>query len=198
MSNLQRLVYSSRATFAQVHDEGGINREIARILMQSRKNNPRRGLVGALYFGDGNFFQCLEGEAEAVDEVCERIRLDPRHAGMKILGRHPIESRSFSVWAMKYVPNASQVQNLLSSHGLDRFEPEKFDQPTISSMLALLRQGADADLLQVDASGHRRSGNRLPEPVAAPASALSGRTAMLFGVAALIAIACIAWLVLGG
>lgn len=198
MSNLQRLVYSSRATFAQVQDDSGINREVARILMQSRRNNPRQGLVGALYFGDGNFFQCLEGEAEALDEVCERIRQDSRHTGMKVLGRHPIKSRSFSVWAMKFVPNAMQVQILLVSRGLTRFEPEKFDESTISAMLTLLRQGADADLLQVDASGNRRSGNRLPEPVAATASGVSGRTAMQFGAAALVAIACIAWLVLGG
>ena len=99
MSNFQRLVYSSHAAFPEDQSEGGINRNVARILMQSRRNNPRTGLVGALYFGDGNFFQCLEGEAEAIDTLCETIRLDPRHRGMKVLGRHPIEARSFSVWA---------------------------------------------------------------------------------------------------
>lgn len=196
MSNFQRLVYSSHAAFPQEQSEGGINRNVARILMQSRRNNPRTGLVGALYFGDGNFFQCLEGEADAIDALCETIRLDPRHSGMKILGRHPIESRSFSVWAMKYIPNANEVQALLAKHGLTRFEPEKFDEPMISAMIGLLRQGSDADLLQNDATGTRRSGNRLPE--ASPIkSGVTGQVKLLIAAAALVVVACVAWALLG-
>lgn len=196
MSNFQRLVYSSHAAFPQDQDEGGINRNVARILMQSRRNNPRSGLVGALYFGDGNFFQCLEGEADAIDVLCETIRLDPRHRGMKILGRHPIESRSFSVWAMKYIPNANEVQALLAKHGLNRFEPESFDDSMISAMVGLLRQGSDVDLLQNDASGVRRSGNRLPDPVPA-ISGLNGQIKIWLAAAAVVFAACIAWAVLG-
>jgi hypothetical protein len=196
MPNVQRLVYSSHATFPQVQEVSGINREVARILMQSRKNNPRRGLVGALYFGDGNFFQCLEGEAEALDEVCESIRQDPRHMGMKILGRHPIENRSFSIWAMKYVPNATEVQALLARHGLSRFEPEKFDDTMISAMLGLLRQGADADLLQDNSSGSRRSGNCKPETASKPIRAKGGREMLLIAAAVLVVAATIGWVLL--
>ena len=196
MSNFQRLVYSSHAAFPQDQSEGGINRNVARILMQSRRNNPRVGLVGALYFGDGNFFQCLEGEADAIDALVETIRLDPRHRGMKVLGRHPIEARSFSVWAMKYIPNANEVQALLTNHGLSRFEPEKFDDTMISAMLGLLRQGSDADLLQNDASGTRRTGNRIPEPVPAVAG-MSDQIKLWIAAAVVVVAACIAWAVLG-
>ena len=49
MSDLQRMVYASRATFASSRQGSGIELEVARILMQSRRNNPRRGLAGALY-----------------------------------------------------------------------------------------------------------------------------------------------------
>ncbi len=194
MSNFQRLVYSSHAAFPHDQGEGGINRNVARILMQSRRNNPRVGLVGALYFSDGNFFQCLEGEADAIDALVETIRLDPRHRGMKVLGRHPIEARSFSVWAMKYIPNANEVQALLAKYGLSQFEPEKFDDAMISEMVGLLRHGSDTDLLQNDASGNRRSGNRLPEPAVASAN---GQIKLWIAAAVIVVAAGIAWAVLG-
>lgn len=45
--------------------ECGIEPSVARILSQSRLNNARRGLVGALYFGGGGCcFQYLEGRAQ--------------------------------------------------------------------------------------------------------------------------------------
>jgi hypothetical protein len=176
MSDFQRMVYASRATFAPSRPGGGIDLEVARILMQSRRNNPRSGLVGALYYDDSYFFQCLEGEAAAIDELSARIALDPRHTDMKVLGRHPIAARSFSVWAMKYVPNASEVQALLARHDLKQFDPYSFDETLVAAMVDLLRQGADADLLQNDASGSRLSGDRPPGPAQAAALAAAANS----------------------
>lgn len=180
MSDLQRLVYASRATFAPSRGGSGIDLEVARILMQSRRNNPRTGLVGALYYGEGCFFQCLEGEPEAIDELCARIATDPRHKDMRVLGRHPIETCSFSVWAMKFVPNASAVQALMTQHGRKRFDPFTFDDALSAAMIDLLRQRADADMLQQDVSGQRLTGNRAPP--AAPPATDKRRTQVLLGV----------------
>ena len=47
MSDLQRMVYASRATFAPSLQGSGIELDVARILMQSRRNNPRRGTASA-------------------------------------------------------------------------------------------------------------------------------------------------------
>lgn len=55
-SEYQRFVYASRAAFPTAAKGPGIDPEIARILMQSRRNNPNAGRVGALYFADGCFF----------------------------------------------------------------------------------------------------------------------------------------------
>lgn len=170
MSDLQRMIYSSRATFAPNRQGNGIELEVARILMQSRRNNPRSGLVGALYYGNGYFFQCLEGESAGIDELSARIAQDPRHQDMQVLGRHPIEARSFSVWAMKYVPNATAVQALMVRHGRKNFDPYTFDGAMVTAMVDLLRQGSDADLLQQDARGKRPTGDRssrIPTPPAA-------------------------------
>jgi hypothetical protein len=189
MSDLQRMVYASRATFAPSRQGGGIELEVARILMQSRRNNPRSGLVGALYYGDGCFFQCLEGEPGAIDELCARIAKDPRHRDMTVLGRHPIEARSFSVWAMKYVPNATVVQALMARHGRKEFDPHTFDDALTAAMIDLLRQGTDADLLQQDPSGQRAGGDCT--------TAASGRgrgTRLLLGSALVVVVAVVALL----
>ncbi|MCS5561518.1 MAG: BLUF domain-containing protein, partial [Marinobacter nauticus] len=54
-----RLAYASEATFEAQPLEKGVEPHVARILMVSRRNNGRAGLVGGLYYGDNRFFQYL-------------------------------------------------------------------------------------------------------------------------------------------
>ena len=139
-----RLVYASRATFPTGADSASVNADVARILMQSRRNNPANGLVGALYLAEGCFFQCLEGPAEAVDALYRRLGSDPRHRDLAVLSRESIQQPSFASWSMKYVPNASVVRQLLDRHKLRSFDPYSFDPATLSDMVALLLSGPDA------------------------------------------------------
>lgn len=141
-----RLVYASRATFPAGADNASLNADVARILMQSRRNNPAQGLVGALYFADGCFFQCLEGPSDAVDRLYARLHQDPRHSDLKVLGRALVERPSFSGWSMKFVPNALAVRALLSRHGLKAFDPYAFSPDALAAMVNLLVQGADVVL----------------------------------------------------
>lgn len=110
--------------------EQGIEPSVARILVQSRINNARRGLVGALYFGDGCFFQCLEGRADEVDRLYAALLQDPRHTDLKVLARRPIERTSFSTWSMKYVPLDAPMKALLRQQGLPGFNPCRFGEAT--------------------------------------------------------------------
>lgn len=145
-NNFVRLVYASRATFASGEDGPGLNADVARILMQSRRNNPAKGLVGALYFGDGCFFQCLEGPAEAVDALYGKLPHDSRHRDLTVLSRESIAQPSFSSWSMKYVPNASAIRQLLDRHKLGTFDPYAFSPAMQADMVALLLSGPDAVL----------------------------------------------------
>lgn len=145
-SGLLRLVYVSRSSLPATDQPSGIHPELARILMQSRRNNPRQGLVGALYFGDGHFFQVLEGAATEVEALYRRLGSDPRHRDLKVLSRQPIAQLSFAGWAMKHVPNAAEVQSLLARHGLKQFEPAAFDPATLEAMVNLLIHGPDQPL----------------------------------------------------
>lgn len=138
---LEQLVYFSRASFPSRSAHGGIEPQVARILVQSRLNNPKRGLVGALYFGDGHFFQVLEGAGAELDALLERLARDPRHEDFQVLIRRPLAQRGFRQWSMKYVALAEDVQALLRRHGLRSFEPARFSPAVVEELVALLQQG---------------------------------------------------------
>ena len=72
------------------------------LLTQCHRNNTDRGLTGMLLFGNGTFLQTLEGEAEVVDGLMEKISRDPRHTGMKVLRRETITERLYSHWSMGF------------------------------------------------------------------------------------------------
>lgn len=146
MSDIQQLVYASRATFQPADNGGGVEPEVARILMQSRRNNPRRNLVGALYYGDGCFFQCLEGPQAEIDTLYGQLMKDPRHRDLTVLRRMSIGSTSFANWSMKYVPAASDVQTLLALHGKNSFDPYSFENDLLEAMVTLLHHRSDEGL----------------------------------------------------
>jgi hypothetical protein len=138
MSGLIRVIYASRASFANGTGQG-IEPEVARILAQSRRNNARDQVVGALHFADGCFLQCLEGPADAVRGVLRRVAVDSRHSDLKVLREQPIQVAGFRDWSMKFVPAAADVRNLLADAGLDRFEPYRFDARLLDRFMALLQ-----------------------------------------------------------
>jgi hypothetical protein len=144
MADLEQVVYASRATFPSGEAYGGIEPQVARILVQSRLNNPKRGLVGALYFGDGHFFQVLEGIGAELDALLAKILRDSRHERFEILIRRRVPDRGFHQWSMKYVALESDIQALLRRHGLSRFDPARFPPALVEELVTLLQQGKAA------------------------------------------------------
>ncbi len=140
-SDLVRLTYASTATFAP-NQYGGIEVEVGRILTQSRRNNRDRQVGGVLHYGQGYFFQALEGERQAVNETYARIEGDPRHRDVKTLSFNPVSERLFQDWSMKYVPVQNHIQALLERHGIP-FDPYRFNHAFIEEFLALCVQGQD-------------------------------------------------------
>lgn len=138
MSNLIQIVYISRSTFAPTKITTGIEPNVARILAKSRVNNRKRGLVGVLYFGDGCFFQCLEGEKEIVESLYKTLEQDDRHTDLKLLSSKPIVQCSFSEWSMKYVPLEEPMNRLMSANGYAEFDPYRFNTDMIEKVLDLL------------------------------------------------------------
>lgn len=146
MSNDQgliRLVYASRATFKPFSVQAGLEGHVAQILSTARRENKKNHLVGALYYGDGCFFQCLEGESNVVYHLYERLKTDRRHKDLKILYSHAIEQRSFSDWEMKYSAVEHQVRDFLHHHGMRRFDPYRFDADMTLQLVSMIDQAAE-------------------------------------------------------
>lgn len=151
MTDLIRIVYISRATFPISRANDGIEPTVARILSTSRTNNRKNGLVGMLYYGDGCFFQCLEGETSKVQALYKTLLKDPRHKDLKVLASEPIKRLSFPDWSMKYVPVDEHMLKLLEEHGFDTFDPYRFDHHLVERVMQLLQGVPDPTIPVVEA-----------------------------------------------
>ncbi|WP_111641366.1 BLUF domain-containing protein [Marinimicrobium alkaliphilum] len=137
--DLIRVVYISRANFTVASAETGVEPTVARILQASRINNPKLAIGGLLYYGDGCFFQCLEGERSVVVELLKKIKRDPRHKDMKVVYQVSTQVRQYSNWSMKYIPASDRVQSLLAHNGHKRFDPYQFDKEMVKKLLQAFR-----------------------------------------------------------
>jgi len=91
-----QLVYSSKPTATFEADD------CAHILLQSRRNNPRDGVTGALIFTGWHFVQALEGEEEDVRRVFERVLRDKRHRAVECHFEGEIGAPEFGRWTMAF------------------------------------------------------------------------------------------------
>jgi hypothetical protein len=96
MTQLIRCIYASLAVPDFKEDE------LPLLLERARHFNALHSLTGMLLYIEGNFFQVLEGEAEAVDDLYTRIMRDPRHTRITLIIREPIAQRDFSEWTMGF------------------------------------------------------------------------------------------------
>ena len=69
----------------------------------AREQNALDGVTGLLVFNGTHFLQIIEGSEQAIEELVERLRMDPRHTGFEIRDRRKVEGRSFPDWSMELV-----------------------------------------------------------------------------------------------
>jgi hypothetical protein len=69
----------------------------------ARDVNALEGITGLLIFNGTHFLQIIEGAPEAIDDLVERLRRDPRHSGLEIRDQRAVEQRSFPDWSMELV-----------------------------------------------------------------------------------------------
>jgi hypothetical protein len=92
--SLTQLVYLSNAQFSFTRAD------LADVLLTARKNNSALGVSGMLVCTEGAFLQVLEGPADTVDALYERIKLDSRHKQVALMVRESIDQRAFGDWSM--------------------------------------------------------------------------------------------------
>jgi hypothetical protein len=101
MRKFLRIVYCSRNSVIGTAAE--IEVQIRNILATARTNNKAAQVTGAMTFNQNCFAQVLEGDAEDLRPIFDRIRRDPRHSDIKILRCTEPTRRLFSHWSMAYV-----------------------------------------------------------------------------------------------
>jgi hypothetical protein len=104
---LVRCLYASRVTTplpAPILDQ---------ILVQSHRNNPRRGITGLLCFTNNVFVQVLEGGRDEVCDLYNAIVRDERHSQVRLLAYEEIAERRFGNWTMGQVDAKAMNPSLL-------------------------------------------------------------------------------------
>ena len=94
---MKRLIYHSFAAPQLKADD------VFGIVERASAWNGSVGLSGFLLFREREFMQLLEGDADALDELFEKVRVDPRHRSIEVKFENAIESRCFSRWRMQRI-----------------------------------------------------------------------------------------------
>jgi hypothetical protein len=152
------LSYCSTAAFEAAPQSFGVDPEVIRILIESRRFNRQHQIGGVLQFGNGYFFQYLEGPTDVVDRLYARICRDGRHRDVRRLTRRPVGSRRFEYWSMKFVAIDRVVGEVLRRHDLPRFDPYEFTPAIIDDMVvSCIHPPDEAPEADPDPQAHARS-----------------------------------------
>jgi hypothetical protein len=135
---LVRCLYASRPTRPL---DGDV---LDRILAQSRKNNPPKGVSGLLCVAETLFLQVLEGGRDEVCDLYNTIVRDDRHEHVRLLIYTEIDERRFGAWTMGRV-NIDRLNPSLLLKYFKRAELNPFEgsgQASLSLLVELVDSAA--------------------------------------------------------
>ena len=99
MGQIHYLTYVSRMTL-----KAGITpRTLSDIMAVAQRENLAHQITGFLCFGNGYFFQYIEGEKSAIEQLFGNIQRDGRNRDVTLKSKGVIEQRLFQDWQMLMV-----------------------------------------------------------------------------------------------
>ena len=98
-TDLCRLVYISRITSTGLSSPSTLN-DISETAVDSNYAN---NITGILCYGNGYFFQCVEGSEQALTNLKNRLLVDDRHKDLAILDFSEITERRFGSWSLRSI-----------------------------------------------------------------------------------------------
>ena len=131
---LIQLCYASR----RVEREHDLVRDLSDILEKSSVFNHIHDIHGVLYYAEGIYFQCLEGEQTAVEALFQTITQDLRHHQIHRFADRGIEHFQFKKWSMKYVKDSTKISRFFAKLGLEKFQPYQLNNENIQDFVNLL------------------------------------------------------------
>lgn len=99
MGQIHYLTYVSRMTLKA----GVTPRTLSDIMTVAQRENLAHQITGFLCFGNGYFFQYIEGEKSAIEQLFGNIQRDGRNRDVTLKSKEVIEQRLFQDWQMLMV-----------------------------------------------------------------------------------------------
>lgn len=94
--------------------------EIDKIVESCKKNNPGLNITGVLLYSDTKFIQLVEGEANTITALYDKIKKDVRHSNPIMISYNAIKERAFPSWHMGTKQVGTDVQYLTEISGEDK------------------------------------------------------------------------------
>lgn len=138
---LETFVYCSRAS------QGVGEAEVDRLIEFSQRRNVARGITGVLVFGNGVFFQWVEGPPREVQKLVASLHGDSRHHDIVELDRSVDKrERLYPGWEMERV-EADEIRAVL----LDALESSE-DHNNVAALKRILQHLDSAPLASLGRS----------------------------------------------
>lgn len=129
-----QLCYAS----TRVEQQFDLIQDLSDILVRARSFNTEQRIFGVLYYAEGRFFQCLQGEQAALEQLFQHIAHDTRHRDIVRYPDQTIDQIDFSKWSMKYVNRHSEIASLFQRFGHSSFQPDVLNLEQIQAFLTTL------------------------------------------------------------
>ena len=132
--------------------------DLSDILATSRLFNYQHMIFGVLYYAQGHFFQCLQGEDAIVNELFTRIERDSRHREVFRFDDQWIEHPNYTKWSMKYVHKHGLISSFFKRMGHLTFQPHAIEQHQLVEFIHLLHEVDENHTVLATPQGYKHRG----------------------------------------
>ncbi|GAA0310795.1 BLUF domain-containing protein [Psychrobacter aestuarii] len=136
VTDLYQLVYISHITSIGLSGASTLN-DIAEASVNANKAN---NITGILCYGNGCFFQCVEGTEQALTDLKNKLLMDERHKDFKILDFSHIEKRRFKSWSLRSIVLERWLFKDDRVKKLMPFKPYEWSEYESEKFLSLLQE----------------------------------------------------------
>lgn len=133
--DLYQLVYMSRITSTGLSGASTLN-DIAEV---SITNNKADNITGILCYGNGYFFQCIEGTEQVLTNLKNRLLIDDRHKDLEILEFSELDKRRFTGWSLRSIALEHWMNDDAKIRALMPFEPYSWNPKQRGQFLDILQ-----------------------------------------------------------
>ena len=134
--DLCQLVYLSHITSTGLASASTLN-DIAEVAIE---RNQADNITGILCYGNGYFFQCVEGSEQALTNLKNRLLVDDRHKDLKIFDFSAIDERRFEGWSLRSITLERWMVNEPRLKSFMPFRPDSWEPNEWQQFLDILQE----------------------------------------------------------